>query len=167
MRRRSGGISKYTPLAGVPFQRQSGDKATKLIEFIFQREAAIRQAVEEKRISGTNGPSGMGTRRGAVPDPTAVSAIRNIIEMHVVGLPNGEIILWPEQWLKVIDSVRTWCQQDEINAKIFRCRYELREHYKTTVVSLGIEKSQYYQRLLAIRTQAKIDAILRGLIKKS
>ena len=144
--------------------RESSDDAIRRIEWVFRREKAIRQAVYEKRMDRGGFTGGDGNGHCRISDPTALQAIRNVIELETIIIDDGGRIMYPEKWLRVIDKMREWCKEDTINAEIFRRRYEDEEAYYRTSMELHITGALYYQRLLKIRNQAKIFAAYEQLI---
>ena len=81
---------------------------------MFELEDDIRLAVAEyKKTGGKNGAGG-GTN-----NPTEAIALREICEVKKV-IVNSEVILYPERWLKVIESTYSRLNSDE--KEIFRAK---------------------------------------------
>lgn len=82
---------------------------------MFELEDDIRLAVAEyKEIGDKNGAG------GGMNNPTEATALREICEVKKVTLQNSEVILYPERWLKVIESTYSRLNSDE--KEIFRAK---------------------------------------------
>lgn len=143
------------------------DAVVRLIEDIFRAERKIIDAVQERRsgyvTSTFTGGAGSGHCR--IADPTAIRAIRNVIELDCVMLDDGQRILYPERWLRVIRAVREFCARDTIDREIFRRKYTELEPTRVTCDKISIDQSVYSRRLLKIRNYAKVCAAQEQLIR--
>ena len=82
---------------------------------MFELEDDIRLAVAEYKETGGKNGAGGGTN-----NPTEAIALREICEVKKVTLQNSEVILYPERWLKVIESTYSRLNSDE--KEIFRAK---------------------------------------------
>ena len=128
------------------------------LKYILRHERELYDAVLEAKL-GTKGRSG-GSSGGRyfVSDPTPAMALRRAEEVGCVVLRDKSRVQWPERWLKVIDSIRKWCQNDPIDEALFswvliqpklkRSGAKLRQIKMCS--DLHIEKDAYYKRLATI-----------------
>ncbi len=139
------------------------DKVTLLIERIFRARKKIELAVYERKqgYGASTFTGGASTGHCRVPDPTAMQAIRNAVELETVALDDGFRILFPERWLRVCNAVREFCDGDPIDREIFSRRYDKCENG----VPISIEQSVYSRHLLKIRNHAKMCAAQEQLIR--
>ena len=139
------------------------DEATMLIERVFRSKRMIEIAVYEKKHKGcaSNFTGGSNTGHCRVPDPTAIEAIRNAIELETVTLEDGFRLQFPERWLRVFYAVRNFCKSDPVDSEIFLRRYERGE----TGIPVTVEQSVYSRHLLKIRNYAKVCAAQEQLMR--
>ena len=142
---------------------RTSDGIVKQIERMFQLRTKIKMAIHERKHGhGTcTFTGGAGTGHCHIPDPTAVQAIRNAVELESVTLEDGFRVLHPERWLRVYDEVKRFCADDPIDTEIFRRRYI----ECLTRVPVTIEQSVYSRHLLRIRNYAKVCAAQEQLVR--
>ena len=139
-------------------QRRTGSEHIRKIEFVFYNERAIREAVAEARAGGC-APKG---RNGSgVSDPTASAAIRNVTPLKSVKV-RGEQLEQPEAWLRVVDAVYAWCDQDRL--AVAKDRYSGID-YRETCANLSISDTTRRAMLQDVRHFASLCAVQMGLIK--
>lgn len=139
-------------------QRRTGTEYMRKIDYVFYHEDEIRNAVLDAR----EGPRAQTGRSGNhVGDPTASRAIRNCTPLKSVRV-NGAHLEWPEHWLRVVDSVYSWCNGDRLI--VARDRYGGVD-YADTCAKLCITKSVYYYLLDDVKHFAAVCAAQLGLIK--
>jgi len=127
------------------------------LKYILRHERELHDAVLESKL-GTKGHTGGSNGHYFVSDPTPAMALRRAEEISSVVLRDQSRVQWPERWLKVIDSVRKWCQNDPIDEALFswvltkpklkRSGARLRQIKMCS--DLHIEKDAYYKRIAAI-----------------
>ena len=79
----------------------SSSTIKKRIFSMFKLEKEIRLAIAEYKKTGNAGDSC--NSGGGMNNPTENKALREICEVKKV-IVNSEVILYPERWLKVIES---------------------------------------------------------------
>ncbi len=142
---------------------RTSDSITRLIERIFCARRKIEIAVYERKngYGASTFTGGASTGHCRIPDPTAMQAIRNAVELECVTLDDGFYIVKPERWLRVYHAVKEFCSEDPVDMEIFIRRYDRGEHG----VPITIEQSVYSRHLLKIRNHAKMCAAQEQLVK--
>ncbi len=138
-------------------QRKTGNGYIRKIDFVFYNEKQIREAVLDAR----NKPHMPGQNGSGIGDPTASAAIRNVTPIRKVNV-KGELLEWPEDWLRVVDATYAWCDNDRLI--VARDRYNGVD-YRLTCAKIIIGKSQYFRLLDDARNYAALCAAQLGLIK--
>lgn len=146
-------------------QRACGDGQKKQVDYIFNHEKQIRQAVFERRNDSGGHTGGGGTGHSYVSDPTALHAIRLASELNFVQLGEGEKVWHPEKWLEVIDATYEWCAGDEIKSAIIERRYRRHDYYVTVCNDLHISQTTHSVLLTEIRNHAMMEAAYRQLVR--
>jgi len=141
------------------------------VEYIFQHEREIQDAVLEAKLGTGGHTGGAPSGHSYISDPTPAAALRNVEEINCVTLQDKTRIFNPEKWLKVIHEVREWCNIDDIDNMIFRLvflrpkmpsRYEARIRRDKICAALNIEPSFYYARIKAICLYR--DGVVAGML---
>lgn len=141
-------------------QRRTGTEYVKKVDFVFYHEHEIREAVRDARASST--PQQGGFRgKNHISNPTEAQALRNVTPIKQVRVC-GEDLVWPENWLKVIDAVYLWC--DDNHRSVARNRYS-GEDYRQTCDRLHISDKTYYNLLNDVRNYAAVCAAQFGVIE--
>lgn len=152
-------------------QRRGKNHNAGEIEYIFQHEQEIREAVLESKLGTVGHIDGVPSGKNHVSDPTYAAAIRLAEEVMCVILPDRTEITKPERWLKVIGAVRDWCKKDTIDNAIFQAvliqprkksRKAAREWRDIICALLNIEPPFYYARIRAICLYR--DGVIAGMI---
>lgn len=138
------------------------------IEFCWQHENCIRQAVEDKRRDyGRTARGGHG--RCKVSDPTALRAIANVSDVECVeveygaavnGRRNIKALKHPLQWLKAA----TWTKdyyQGKTQGQIIELKYKQSMLRNDICSALNISIATYYVMLSDIFTYA--NGLARGM----
>lgn len=128
------------------------------VEFAFYNEAAIRQAVREKRLD--RGTKAVGAR-GGFSDPTASAAISAATPIRCV-VVDGRHVGKPEDWLKVID--KTYEHLEPLHRGIVHDRY-LGRSYQETCIQRNVSQATYSRIVAEARMFAASVAAQFGLIK--
>lgn len=139
--------------------RRTGQGYIRVIDFVFYNEKKIRLAVlaarEDVPYAGKSG-SGVG-------DPTASKAIRNATPLRSV-MVGGEKLEWPEDWLRVIDATRAWCELDNEKQIVLNDMYEGVD-YRHTCATLNISFTTLHRFRQEIRNHAALCAANLNLIR--
>lgn len=141
------------------------------IEFCWQNENCIRQAVEDKRRDyGRTARGGHG--RCKVSDPTALRAIANVSDVECVeveygpavnGRRNIKTLKHPLQWLKVASWTKSY-YQGKPQGDIIELKYKQSMLRNEICAQLGVSQASYYTMLSDIFTYASGLACGMGLI---
>lgn len=141
-------------------QRRTGTEYVKKIDFVFYHEHEIREAVRDARASST--PQQNGFRgKNHISNPTEAQALRNVTLLKQIKVC-GRYLVYPEKWLKVIDAVYLWCDDD--HRTVARDRYS-GEDYRQTCAKLTIAEATYYNLLNEVRQYAALCAAQFGVIE--
>ena len=136
------------------------DEYIKKIDFVFYNEKNIRQAVFEARESRRRPELKNGS---GLSDPTARDAIRNLTPLSFIKIA-GEMLKFPESWLKVIDKTYSWCKrQSACHYEVLRRKYN-NEHYKKICVDLHISPTTFQGLINRARQYAALQAAQFRLI---
>ncbi|MBR3459146.1 MAG: hypothetical protein IKH16_13495 [Selenomonadaceae bacterium] len=138
-------------------QRKTGNGYIRKIDFVFYNEKQIREAVLDAR----NRPRMPEQNGSGIGDPTASTAIRNVTPLRGVTV-KGELLEWPEDWLRVVDATYAWCDNDRLI--VARDRYSGVD-YRLTCAKITISGKTYYNFLDDVRVYASLCAAQLGLIK--
>lgn len=118
---------------------------------MFELEKEIRLAIAEYKKTGNAGDSC--NSGGGMNNPTENKALREICEVKKVTV-NGEVITYPERWLKVIESTYSRLNSDE--KEIFRMKMRgiryvkiCNEYHISSSVLYNIIDSCYHYALAA------------------
>ena len=128
------------------------------VEFAFYNEAAIRQAVREKRLDRGTKAAGA---RGGFSDPTASAAISAATPIRCVVI-DGRRVGKPETWLKVVD--KTYEHLEPLHRGVIRDRY-LGRSYQETCIKRSVSQAIYSRIVSDARMFAASIAAQYGLIK--
>lgn len=139
-------------------QRRTGTEYMRKIDFVFYHEREIREAIQDAR---ENGGKRSVHRKNHISDPTAAEAIRNVTPLRSVRV-HGSSLEWPEHWLRVIDAVYAWCDNDRL--VVAKDRYR-NEDYRCTCAKLNISEAKYYKLFKDVRRYAALCAVQLGVVK--
>ena len=149
-------------------QNKNREKYFKAIDFIFYHEKQIRDAVKEARTSGSRDATISlfpVASANNFSDPTATKAIKNLIPLKFVKLPDGTIIKYPEKWLEVIEKTYSYCKkQNDCRFEVARRRYN-NEDYRKTCIDLNISNTTRRRLLELMQIYAALQAVQAGLIR--
>ena len=126
---------------------------------MFELEKEIRLAIAEYKKTGNAGDSC--NSGGGMNNPTENKALREICEVKKVTV-NSEVILYPERWLKVIESTYSRLNSDE--KEIFRAKMR-RIRYVKICNEYHISSSELYNIIDSCYHYALAAACQLGLIK--
>lgn len=151
-------------------QRQTNRREDyfRMIDFIFYNEQEIRDSVRRVRLKKSTAHSNNAfvvVRDGALNDPTATMALRNLTPLQAITLNDGEIVERPESWLEVIDKTYNYCAKcNDCRGEVARRRYR-REDYRKTCTELKISNTARRRLLELVKIYAALQAVQLGLIK--
>lgn len=142
-------------------QRQFDEKYFRKIDYVFYREAEIRELVMEEKLRIIRHEVGNGSN---LSDPTAAEVLKNSTPVSVI-LIEKTLLRYPEHWLEVVDLTKQWCEEcgDDFY-QILKSRYAFNEEIKKTCAKLSISADFYYKILDKIRTHAALIAAYLHLI---
>ena len=142
---------------------RTSDGVKQLIERVFRAKKKIELAIYERKhgYGASTFTGGASTGHCRVPDPTAMHAIRNAVELEMVTLEDGFRVIFPERWLRVFNAVREFCSDDPIDREIFSRRYDKCDNG----IPISIEQSVYSRHLLKIMNHAKMCAAQEQLVR--
>ena len=138
-------------------QRQTGKGYIKKIDFVFYHEKDLRDAVNEFKL----GTKSQGKNGSGIGDPTATQAMRNMMPLRYANI-DGDMLEWPESWVRVIDATYGWCNNDQYI--VAKDRYSGVD-YRVSCAKLSISEKRYYLILDDVRHRASLCAVQYGLIK--
>lgn len=145
-------------------RRRRGSDLTRHIEFMMYHRQEIKRAIAEERERQKGGHSGGGSSGHAfVSDPTALQGIKAATELISVNIDSGNVIKWPERWLRVID--KTYEQAGDLQRAVMQARYEDHEIATRTCMRLAIGKTLYYGLLDNALAFAGMAACQMGLMR--
>ena len=138
------------------------------VEFCWQHEACIRQAIEDKRNDcGTVSHGGGGHCK--MSDPTALKAIANISDVACVeveygpainGKRNIKTLKRPLQWLKVAQWTKDY-YASKPQGELIDLKYKQSKLRNEICSVLGVSQARYYTMLSDIFTYA--SGLARGM----
>lgn len=142
-------------------QRQNSRPYIRKVEFAFYNENEIRESVMEARYEGTPPPA---IRNGSgLSDPTASMAIRNLSPINSIEIC-GEVLVYPESWLVVIDKTYSWCKRQKRNYfGIASSRYK-GVHFGRICAEFDIGVDKFYDIMNEVRNYAALQAAQLHLI---
>ena len=96
-------------------QRQrSSEPYFRKIDFVFYNEAKIREAVAETRAD--DGRPHL-PQNAEFANPTATTAVKNLMPLKKVVLNGEQTLEYPERWLTVIDRTWAWAKVQGDNGR--------------------------------------------------
>lgn len=138
------------------------------VEFCWQHENCIRQAIEYKRRDYGKTPRG-GHGRCRVSDPTALKAIANVSDVECVeveygpainGKRNIKTLKRPLQWLKVAKWTKDY-YAGKPQGELIDLKYKQSKLRNEICFILGVSQARYYTMLSDIFTYA--TGLARGM----
>lgn len=138
------------------------------IEFCWQHENCIRQAIEDKRRDYGKTPRG-GHGRCRVSDPTALRAIANVSDVECVEVEYGpavngrrsiKTLKQPLKWLKAASWTKDY-YKDKTQGQIIELKYKHSMLRNEICSTLNISIATYYVMLSDIFTYA--SGLARGM----
>ena len=144
------------------------------IEWCFENEQEIKMAVIEKKAGVNNCKyGGVPTNHAFVSDPTANTAIKNVVPVagvvvelktRVNGVPETLLIKNPEEWLKVVNWTKLFYDGKK-HGDIYRLRYRQNLPVWEICRILRISRKSYFIMKSDILTYAQGIACGLGLVK--
>lgn len=145
------------------------------IEFVLMHVPTIESAVNEARLNDTGAghTGGGGSGHSRVSDPTALKAIRSLLDIPAVDIPFGPLISGqretrrikrPEKWLKVAAAVSSYYLNSERMADFYNDRYIILNDWKTTCREQQVTRGAYYAMRADVLHHAELYAVQYGLL---
>ena len=144
------------------YQRSLKYDPIRIVEAMFYLRDEIEQAVAEMRNSCGGKSGGAQSGHARISDPTANTAIRAAEEIRQVTLDGGEVVRWPERWLRVFAETYQFCNDEK--KKFINLRYKEKERYYRVIQILNISQATYYLFLGEVRNFGLAAACQLGLV---
>lgn len=142
-------------------------KIFRTIEKHLYNQQKIERAIIEARAEqiGTHGPkTGGSSGHSYISDPTAQTAIRLVMPIKTVVVPNMGSVLYPETWIMVINNA--YAAQGEKKREILKKRYY---YHNSSAIHLGIDYDMSTKSVYNLCSNFVVDIALRltsaGIIK--
>lgn len=150
-------------------------RAEDTIEFVLAHLSQVKIAVAEAKpnVSGKSHTGGNGSGHSRISDPTAITALRAIMDMPYVDIPYGPIICghrecWrlsrPEKWITVGDIIADYYLNNSKMADFYTSRYIKGDLWQTTCRKLNIRRGAYYAMRADVLHHAELYAVHYGIM---